>query len=73
MGQAQSSTLRIDPRFCNGCGRCVDVCPVGALALVDGRVSLVRPQTCTDTALCELACPTGAIQLPMQVVGAAAT
>ncbi len=68
MEQMQTTGLRIDPQLCDGCARCVDACPSGALALVDGRVAVGRPQACSDTALCELACPTGAIQLPMQVV-----
>ena len=72
MNQPPTQILRIDLQRCNGCGQCIAACPAGALALVAGHVSVVRPQDCTYTAACELACPIGAIQLPMQIVGPAA-
>lgn len=72
MNEPPSPPLLIDIQRCTGCGRCVAACPAEALALVDGHVSVVRPQVCTFTAACELACPTGAIQLPMQILGPAA-
>ncbi len=53
---------------CSACERCVIVCPVQALAQVNGVVNLVHPDRCTYCALCEDICPEGAITLPFLIV-----
>lgn len=53
--------LLIDASKCTGGGLCVDICPTGALQLVDDCAVLLRPNDCTACALCEDICPTGAI------------
>ena len=58
----------IDIDRCDGCGRCVMVCPVGAFGLADGRAVLARPDQCGYEGWCEEVCPTGAIGLPYRVV-----
>lgn len=63
---------RIDRKKCTGCGECVSRCPTGALALVEGKAELVRPDLCTYCTACEDACPTGAIELPFLIVFAEA-
>lgn len=50
---------------CDGCGACVEVCPNGALYLVDGKATLDR-LLCRDCELCIAACPTGAITFTTQ-------
>ena len=60
----------IDPRVelalqgerCIGCGECVDCCPEGALAVVDGTVRLDRGR-CTGCGGCVEVCPTRALEL----------
>ncbi|HPC39174.1 MAG TPA: 4Fe-4S binding protein [Exilispira sp.] len=47
---------------CTGCGGCVDVCPVGAISLVDGK-ALVDKDTCIDCAACTSECPSEAISM----------
>lgn len=51
--------------YCNGCERCVDDCPFGAIEMVprtDGlsytHQALVDPELCTSCGICVGACPT---------------
>lgn len=46
-----------------GCRRCLEVCPVTALELQDGTVSLNRTQ-CAGCAVCQSICPAQAITYP---------
>jgi NAD-dependent dihydropyrimidine dehydrogenase PreA subunit len=59
---------QIDLAACDGCGKCLPACQAGALALVDEKAVLARPDLCEYDAACEPACPTGAISLPFAVV-----
>lgn len=55
----------IDVARCTGCGACVEVCPVGAMALADGK-ACVSEETCTGCEVCIDTCPEGAIQPVVQ-------
>ncbi len=46
---------------CTGCGVCVDVCPFGAIDMMDGRA--VINEACRACAQCVEACPVGAIEM----------
>jgi NAD-dependent dihydropyrimidine dehydrogenase PreA subunit len=55
------NTLVYTPALCNGCAKCVEVCPHAAFEM-DGRLAvLVRPQACMECGACALNCVTGAI------------
>ena len=54
-------TVWVDAARCTGCGACVEVCPVGAIALVGGKAR-VDEETCIGCEACVDACPEGAIQ-----------
>ena len=55
------NTLVYSPQLCNGCAKCVEVCPHAAFEM-DGRLAvLVRPQNCMECGACALNCVTGAI------------
>ncbi len=56
-----TKTISIDESKCNGCGLCVTACHEGALALVDGKAKLVRPNFCDGMGDCLPACPQDAI------------
>jgi NAD-dependent dihydropyrimidine dehydrogenase PreA subunit len=45
---------------CDGCGGCVEVCPTGAIYLVDGVVTVDRA-LCRECEACLTACPREAI------------
>ncbi|MEM0368965.1 MAG: DNA-directed RNA polymerase subunit D [Desulfurococcaceae archaeon] len=50
---------------CNGCGKCIDVCPRGLLKLSDGKVSVdkSRELSCNFCRLCEQVCELRAIKV----------
>jgi Fe-S-cluster-containing hydrogenase component 2 len=54
-------TVWVDAARCTGCGACVEVCPTGAMALVDGKAR-VDEETCIGCEACVDDCPEGAIQ-----------
>jgi Fe-S-cluster-containing hydrogenase component 2 len=58
---SKNQVVWIDPERCTGCGACVKVCPVGAIALMDGRAR-VDDETCTGCGACLDVCPQQAIQ-----------
>lgn len=58
--------LIIEVNRCNGCGKCVEVCPQGAISLVEGTAQ-IDPALCTECQACTAACPTGAIRVPMPI------
>lgn len=59
-------TIEIDEAKCTGCGRCVDACHEGVIALVHGKAKVVRPSFCDGLGSCIPACPQGAIKLVEQ-------
>jgi NAD-dependent dihydropyrimidine dehydrogenase PreA subunit len=55
---------------CNGCGACLEVCPSGALYLMEGK-ALVDEALCRECEACVSACPNEAIVIAEQVATAA--
>jgi NAD-dependent dihydropyrimidine dehydrogenase PreA subunit len=54
--------LTIELDRCDGCGTCVEVCPEGAISLVNG-VARIDSGSCTECEVCVQACPNGAIRV----------
>jgi NAD-dependent dihydropyrimidine dehydrogenase PreA subunit len=52
--------ITIQPERCNGCGTCLEVCPNGALYLIEGKAA-VDGTLCRDCQACIATCPTEAI------------
>jgi heterodisulfide reductase subunit A len=59
----------VSPDECRGCGFCVEVCPFGAIELVEAnrmgnivKVALVNEALCKGCGSCAAACLSGAIQ-----------
>lgn len=53
--------IEINQDRCNGCGACAAACHEGAIAMVDGKATLMRDDYCDGLGDCLPACPTGAI------------
>ena len=62
----EMKTVWVDVARCAGCGACADVCPVGAIALVDGK-ACVDEELCDGCGKCVDSCPEGAIQHVLHV------
>lgn len=51
---------KVNPEICTGCGGCMDVCPMDAIALVDG-VAVIDRSICRNCRVCVNECPVDAI------------
>ncbi|WP_461209009.1 ATP-binding protein [Desulfocurvus sp. DL9XJH121] len=55
--------IEINEELCDGCGQCVPSCAEGALAVVDGKVRLVKDSYCDGLGACLGECPRGALRV----------
>lgn len=53
--------VKIDQDKCNGCGLCAQACHEGAIAMVEGKATLLRDDYCDGLGDCLPVCPTDAI------------
>jgi MinD superfamily P-loop ATPase len=53
---------------CTACGDCIPVCAPRVLALVDGRLEFVKPDSCDYCGECEAICAEGAISCPFDIM-----
>jgi NAD-dependent dihydropyrimidine dehydrogenase PreA subunit len=59
---SRKQVVWIDGERCTGCGACLEVCAVGAIALTNGgAVARVVEETCTGCGACLDVCPEEAI------------
>ena len=52
----------VNQEMCTGCGACVEVCPVGAIALDDRGVAGIDEDECIRCGKCHEACPEEAVR-----------
>ena len=55
-------TAIVNQETCNGCGDCVDSCPLDAIEITDGK-AVVDEDTCGDCGACVDVCPTESISV----------
>jgi len=53
--------VKIDLERCDGCGGCVEQCPMGVFQLASSEVKVVNEEKCIECCLCETVCPKLAI------------
>jgi len=56
-------TLEVNKGRCSGCGRCIEVCPHGVLALTNKKVTMKDRDGCMECGACALNCPEEAISV----------
>jgi len=56
---------RIDPELCNGCGICVNICPMDVLRMdEEAKKAVIQyPEDCMLCEFCVLDCPENAISV----------
>jgi electron transport complex protein RnfB len=59
----RSVVARVDEARCIGCARCIDACPVDAIAGAPGFLHAVIASYCTGCELCLAPCPVDCIDL----------
>ncbi|MBW1975721.1 MAG: 4Fe-4S binding protein [Deltaproteobacteria bacterium] len=53
--------VTVNKDTCEGCGECVEVCPVDVYELVDGKAEPVNAEECLGCESCVEVCETGSI------------
>ena len=55
--------ILLDVSKCNGCLKCVEICPFGVFEAEAGKVTISNPKNCHLCLACEIQCPTKAIKI----------
>jgi len=55
-----NSIFEADSSACNSCGKCVEVCPVKAITMVNGK-AVIDVGKCNKCGKCAIICPNDAI------------
>jgi len=55
--------IKIDTEKCDGCGTCVDICPVDVFEIKDEKSIVINLDECLVCSACEVQCPNNAIEI----------
>lgn len=53
--------VKVNKDLCNGCGKCIEYCPMGAIKLVNGK-AVIDAKKCIRCMGCASVCPRKAIK-----------
>ena len=56
-------TLELETDACNGCRRCVEVCPQAVLAVENGKARIIDRDACMECGACAMNCQAGALSV----------
>ena len=56
-------TLTLDSELCNGCKRCIEVCPHEVLSMAEGKARIMDRASCMECGACANNCEPGAIKV----------
>jgi ferredoxin len=57
-----SYLLYLSPEQCDGCGKCLEVCPVGVIAGGKDMIHVINTELCDKCGKCVEVCPKGAVK-----------
>jgi len=54
---------KIDPKLCNLCNTCVEICPMNIFKKGKNKIEIINPDECIACRACEAQCSTQAIKI----------
>ena len=57
------ASLTYEVELCNGCRRCIEVCPHAVFDMQDKRARITRHDDCIECGACSLNCEPGALRV----------
>jgi Na+-translocating ferredoxin:NAD+ oxidoreductase RNF subunit RnfB len=63
IGDSEKFFVKIQSEMCNGCGECVDVCPVDVIVLKDKKAVAEKEEECLGCESCVEVCKNKAISI----------
>ncbi len=62
----ERNIIKIDRELCTGCGQCVLDCAEGAIAIVDGKATVIADSYCDGLGACLQGCPESALTIEIR-------
>jgi NAD-dependent dihydropyrimidine dehydrogenase PreA subunit len=54
-------TLKLDEQKCNGCGKCIEVCPHAVFEIFGKKARIIDHDACMECGACAMNCSTEAL------------